>query len=374
MRSTAIERRTLLRLLGAGLASALPLGAARGDAPERLYLGARTDAGGRHRASGFDASGRPAFDLPLPARGHAFAVAPGGRVAVHFARRPGTFALAIDLARGRVLHTFESPPERHFQGHGVFARDGRLLYASENDFEAGRGVIGVYDAERGYRRLGELPAHGIGPHDLRLLPDGRTLVVANGGILTRPELPRVKLNVPTMAPSLAYVDRHDGRLIEAARLPAELHQLGIRHLAVGRDGRVAMAMQYEGPARDRVALVATHRQGETPRLLEAPAEVLRAMRQYCGSAVFDRNARVLAVSAPRGGLVTFWDPTRGRLLATAAVPDASGIAPGKRPGTFLASSGRGGVLAIDARTGKSNRIRSDFLERGRWDNHLAASG
>ena len=41
--------------------------------------------------------------------------------------------------------TIPSIEGRHFFGHGVFSPDGKLLYATENDFEAARGVIGVYD-------------------------------------------------------------------------------------------------------------------------------------------------------------------------------------------------------------------------------------
>src|SRR3546814_20493551 len=80
-----------------------------------------------------------------------------------------------------------APDGRHFYGHAVFDRAERLLYTTENDYEAGRGVIGVWDADAGYARAGELDAHGIGPHDLALGPDGRSLVIANGGLLTHPD-------------------------------------------------------------------------------------------------------------------------------------------------------------------------------------------
>jgi len=33
-----------------------------------------------------------------------------------------------------------------------------------------------------------LLAHGISPHDINLLGDGQTLVIANGGIVTHPGL------------------------------------------------------------------------------------------------------------------------------------------------------------------------------------------
>ena len=82
----------------------------------------------------------------------------------------------------------------------------------------------------------------------RLLSDGETLVVANGGLATHPDLNRAKRNLPTMAPSLCTIDRRDGALLQELRLDPALHQLSIRHLAVGPADTVALAMQYEGAA------------------------------------------------------------------------------------------------------------------------------
>jgi hypothetical protein len=374
MRSTVIDRRRMLALAAAALAApvcARDPGRAAGAA-RAAYLSACADAAGQHRVRGFDARGRLAFDLALPGRGHAFALRPDARIAVNFARRPGRFAAVLDLRRGVQLHTIETPYERHFQGHGTFSHDGRMLYACENDFDAARGVLGVYDAAQRFRRVAELPTHGIGPHDVRLLSDGVTLAVANGGIATHPDWPRLKLNVPDMAPSLAYVDRRDGRLLEAVRLAPQLHQLGIRHLALGHADNVAIAMQYEGPAGDEVPLVATHRRGDALRLCNGPPAMQRAMRHYCGSVAFDRAGQVLAVSAPRGNLITCWDAMRGAYLCAVQLADGCGIAPAPRPGRFLASSGRGGALEIDARSGRATPVVSAMLAAAHWDNHLAA--
>ena len=374
MRWMATSRRTSLGLLAGALAGPLLPAPLRAEADRRVYLSARGDMHGGFRVSVFTSGGAAVFDLPLPARGHSFAVRPDGRVAVLFARRPGAFALVIDVVNGRALGTFTTPDDRHFYGHGAFSPDGRLLYATENDFTAERGVIGVYGANRGYQRLGELPTHGIGPHEVRLLADGETLAVANGGIATHPDLPRVKLNLPDMAPSLVYLDRRDGRLLHAVRLDPELHQLSIRHLAIGRHGAVVVAMQYEGPAGDPVPLIASHR-GDAPlRLFKAPAGVQRALKQYCGSIAFDRNARVIAVSAPRGNVVTFWEADSGRYLSAVAVPDGCGVAPAARSGMFLASSGRGGITMVEARSGWSRSVPAAFLNNARWDNHLAPAG
>ncbi|MBC7134892.1 MAG: DUF1513 domain-containing protein, partial [Oceanibaculum nanhaiense] len=202
-----ISRRHLLtRSALAGLAAAGALTGldARVLAREAkgLYLSARADREGKFFASGFDADGAKLFDLPMPARGHGSAVSPdgrpSGRQAVFFGRRPGRFALVIDSASGRVAHTIPAIEDRAFAGHGLFVKGGRLLLATEIDYAGKRGLIGLYDAADSFRRIGEWQTGGLDPHDLRLLPDGRTLIVANGGILTHPEVQRMKLNLDSM--------------------------------------------------------------------------------------------------------------------------------------------------------------------------------
>ena len=370
----AIDRRCALRLLAGGLGAAFWPGGARTERKERRYLSASAAAPGRYRVAGFSESGEALLDCALPARGHAFAVRPDGRRAVHFARRPGEFALVLDIDRGAVLHRFAPPQDRRFQGHGVFNPSGRLLYATENDFEAGRGTVGIYDARDGFRRLGELSSGGVGPHDIRLLPDGRTLAVANGGIHTHPDYPRAKLNLPTMEPSLCFIDRETGELRRKLRLGAGLRQLSIRHLAVGREGRVAVAMQYEGSGGDRVLLIALCRPGGPLRLLEAPPSILRAMKQYCGDVCFDPAGSSFAVSAPRGNIITVWDGADGRFLHSTRLADCCGLAPGRRAGEFAASSGQGGIFLLDGHTRKLQRLSTGLPESRRWDNHLATDG
>ena len=368
MPSTAIDRRQALRLLAAGLAA--PVGKSAGaSGPARdVYLSAGATEPGRYRVRALSGAGEVLLDHALPERGHAFAVSPDNRQAVHFARRPGGFALVLDPGRGIVTQRFAPPNDRRFQGHGVFSSNGRLLYATENDFGAGHGAVGIYDARSGFGRLGEFSSHGIGPHDIRLLPDGRTLAVANGGIHTHPDFPRVKLNIPTMEPSLCFIDSKTGELQQRLGLANDLRFLSIRHLAVGARGQVAIAMQYEGPAGDRVPLVALCRPASLLFLLEAPAPVLAAMKHYCGDVCFDRAGRRFAVTAPRGNLVTLWDGMEGKFLHSMQLTDCCGLAPGTRDGEFLASSGEGGVFVLDQHTRRA--FPTGFPEPHHWDNHL----
>ena len=143
------------------------------------------------------------FRIDLPGRGHAAAAHPNRPEAIAFARRPGTFAIILDCLSGKPVNLVEAPPNRHFCRHGAYSADGELLFTTENDFSQSLGVVGVWDASKGYVRIGEMSSGGVGPHDMHLMADGQTLVVANGGIETHPDSGRTKLNLQTMRPNLS---------------------------------------------------------------------------------------------------------------------------------------------------------------------------
>lgn len=367
-----LSRRVVLSGLGA--AAMLPLleRAAFGVSTTRLYLNAYGERGAFGLA-GFDGAGRIRYRLALPGRGHSFAKRDDGRIAVAFSRRPGNYALVFDPAAGTALHLIAAAEDRNFCGHGAFSADGKLLFATEAVGSTGDGVLGIYDAACGWKRLGEVSTHGLDPHEVRLMPDGRTLVVANGGILMRSDMPRLKLNIPEMDPSLVYLDARDGRLIRQVRPATELRQLSIRHIAIDRRGRVAVAMQYEGRETDPVPLVALH---DAPagagRLdyLPLPEEQRAAMRQYCGSAAMDDSGRFLAVSSPRGNRLLVWDLERLMLVRVGEARDVCGVAAEPQAG-FLVSNGLGRIYRLDD-DGRMDAI----AEAGRlqWDNHMVVAG
>lgn len=371
-----ISRRLFLTgsaLAGLAAAGALPGGDARMLARGRqaLFLSARADREGRFFASGFDATGAKQFDLPLPARGHGAAVSPDGRYGVFFGRRPGRFALVVDAARGMVAHTIPARDDRAFAGHGLFVEGSRLLLATEIDYAGERGLIGLYDPTDSWRRIGEWQTGGMDPHDLRLLPDGRTLIVANGGILTHPEVQRLKLNLDTMDSSVAFLDVMDGRLIEQRRLPGEFFLLSLRHMAVTAGGETVIAMQYEGPQSDLVPLVGLARPGREIALLEMPDAAWARLKNYCGSAAVDAGGTILGVTSPRGGRALFWEAATRRPLQPLTLADGCGLAAAPVPGCFIVSNGLGALVEYDPVSGRSRALDSGFND-ARWDNHIVA--
>src|SRR5690606_20855206 len=152
MRLMEIDRRRFLALTAlAGLSPAV-LRAAPAPAAERmaaqaqagrpLYLAAR-QARGRYEAAVLDAQGRDQLVVPMPARGHSFALDPARGRAVVFGRQPGFFAVAFQIDGAQPPVALQAAEGRHFFGHGVFLPDGRRMLATENDYEAGHGVLGV---------------------------------------------------------------------------------------------------------------------------------------------------------------------------------------------------------------------------------------
>ncbi|MGF7162689.1 hypothetical protein FHS85_004344 [Rhodoligotrophos appendicifer] len=362
-----MDRRSLLKALSVTSMGVLmsPVEALSRAPASPLYLSALTDDRGNHAAV-FDEQGVMKTVIDLPDRGHGGAFAPRSEEAVIFARRPGTFGVVFNRHTGRIIASLSSPEGRHFYGHGIYSPDGRLLYTTENDYEAGAGVIGIWDVAGGYNRLGECPSFGIDPHDIRLMSDGKTLAIANGGILTHPALDRQKLNIPEMAPSLVLVDPAAAALMAEVKLPPDLHKLSIRHMGVNALGHIGIAMQYEGPDQDLPPLAFIWRGGE-PQLLEAPQSILRRMTNYCGSAALDATGTVLAISSPRGNIMTFWSMNDGALIETADIEDGCGVAAaGDR--RFLLSSGAGERRIHNLhRPGEETRLAS---VDGHWDNHI----
>ncbi|MDX1433375.1 MAG: DUF1513 domain-containing protein [Gammaproteobacteria bacterium] len=332
-----------------------------------IFAGCHTDTDGGHYVTLFRLPGVVHARHRLPGRGHGIVHDAHGARFVVLARRPGRFAVVIDAESGRIVDRFEAPDDRHFYGHGVFSGDGRFLYTTENDFDAGRGVVGVRDAARGFHRAGEFPSHGVGPHQIGLLPGGEALVVANGGIRTHPDSGRAKLNVDSMQSSLAIIDASDGALIDRAALDASLHKLSIRHIDVSPRGEVAIAMQHQGPKQDRVPLVAVWRSGRVVPC-RAPQAVWKRMRQYTGSVAFDAGGRYLAVTCPRGNMATLWSAVSGRFLRAFDIDDGCGVAAHAEAGIFVATGSAGGCMRIDAASGRSRRLEGRVP--GMWDNHL----
>ena len=352
-------------MAAASVAPLLPL-SARASTDE-LYAAALREPDGSYAVALFTPETGIVQKTPLPGRGHSCLVRPGGSECIAFARRPGTFAVALDLEGRTAPLAFASSPGRHFYGHGAFSRDGRLLYATENDYANRKGVIGVRDASAGYGPVGEFSSGGIGPHDIAMLPDGRTLVVANGGIATHPDFGREPLNLSTMTPNLAYIDVETGDLLERHELPFDMHRLSIRHLAVAENGSVIFGCQHKGARNVRPDLVGFHKRGEDLKLAEVPRSTNDRLKGYVASVATDASGEIAVVTSPRGGVALYFDVPGRRFLGLDAFPDVSGVVARQSRSGFVLTSG----------TGRIGQTRGEGIaelgeQKVAWDNHVTA--
>ncbi|MCX7559252.1 DUF1513 domain-containing protein [Sulfitobacter sp. F26204] len=332
------------------------------DVGAPAYLSAAAKPEGTYALCGIDQSLNIVFEIPLPARGHAAAAHPLRPEAVAFARRPGTFAMVINCLTGKPKVTIEAPSGRHFYGHGAFSASGDWLYTTENDYEIGRGCVGVWDVARGYVRVAEFDSGGIGPHDVKRLAHSDVLVIANGGIDTHPETGRTKLNIPTMQSNLAYIE--GGVVVDSYALPPEMQKNSIRHLAVGTTGTVAFGMQWQadGPV---AALVGRHRRGDALELMHATSDAVRTLEGYVGSIAYSADGRTIAATSPRGGVLHLYDTKGMTLERILPITDVCGVAP-SAAGLF-ATAGTGEILGVSKRQTVVRTTRGY-----KWDNHLVS--
>lgn len=354
--TAALSRRFVLRGFGAALAAiGLPAAAAAESAGNPLFATAFMD-GGRFGMAILDRDGVLLRQIALPGRGHDVAADAGGRHLVAFARRPGVFAVAIDRRRDGEPVVFHCPPNRHFYGHGLFIDKGRLLVATENDYGNGQGVLGLYDATDGFRRIGEWSSHGTGPHDLALSPDGSSLIVANGGMETHPDFGRQILNLAFMEPSLVFLDAADGSLRERHTLPPQWSRLSTRHLDVMPDGRVFVGCQWQGEANECPPLLLSFALGEDRREHDLGALADR-LNGYVGSVSANRRSGLIAITSPRGDIAIFMEAASGRVVGSQAGIDLCGAAP--LANGFVTSTGTGNF---------AGRARAPLA----FDNHILA--
>lgn len=284
----------------AALACAPALTRAGGVKPPRLAAAWQGEYGYQVGILQADAGNlRVTAALDVPTRAHALYQEPGGTL-LAIARRPGDWLLRWD-AQGNPLAWHWIEPRRAFTGHVV--SDGDMLYVTETDLDSGAGLIGVRDAKTLEKRA-EWLTHGIDPH--QLVWDARhpgALIVANGGVPTRPETGRAKVDLDRMDSSLVRIDVATGEMLGQWRL--DDRRLSLRHLAWNGD-LLGIALQAEHDAAyDKTAApVLALFDGDTLRPVAAP----QPLAGYGGDIVATRApvCSGFAVSCPRAqGIALF---------------------------------------------------------------------
>jgi uncharacterized protein len=359
LRSGLIDRRAFVKAAGIGFLACLrPAALMALERADAVFASGIRAADGSFAVATVTERGEIVDRVALPARAHGMAFSRATGRTVAFARRPGTYAMIFDPFGRTEPIVITATEGRHFYGHGTFSPDGKLLYASENDFDANRGIIGFYDAGNRFARLGEYQTFGTGPHDMTVSDDGHMLIVANGGIETHPEFGRTKLNLDHMQPSLTLIDAATGALIEKHGLPPDYAKVSTRHVDIDASGKIWFACQSEGPRNSLPPLVGHFARGEDLSFVTLPDETTRALGNYVGAIAVNRRENLVGVTSPINGTAVTLDARTGAVLKVESVANAAGIA--AKPDGF----------AVSSYDGLFDGARSDVA----WDQHIVRIG
>ncbi|MGJ8527580.1 DUF1513 domain-containing protein [Maritalea sp.] len=298
----------------------------------------------------------------LPGRGHDVVQCPNSGNLLVFARRPGLFAALFDKA-GKPIGQVTAPAGRHFYGHGIFSKDGKIFYATENDFDGANGIIGIYRiSTQQIERIGEFASNGIGPHDIQLSADDQFLIVANGGIETHPDFARTKLNLTTMRPNISWISAKDGAVMASFEAPASWHKLSLRHMA-SHDGReVWVGGQQQGNVLVDVPLIARVSLDEGLNFIELPPSHQQNLAGYVGSIKLNADGKHICVTSPKGKRLTIFD-RHGNVIQSTHYNDVCALAPNGK-NTFQFGTGFGAFGATEGKVFEIDNIQ--------FDNHMIA--
>lgn len=337
---------------------------------------------------GIDSDREIVWQTPLPERVHDILIQPahlerigqdGAHVAV-MGRRPSEKFWILDASSGKIIHSISAQDNRHYYGHACYSLEGDVLYVTENNTQDFSGIIGVYDVASGYQKISEFASHGIGPHEIVMHTDGDTLVIANGGIKTE-RASREELNIDSMQPSLAYLNRHDGTLLE--QITPEHNQMSVRHLAMHDNGTVVIGIQFQGERHLRVPMVLTHQRGEPEfsalQMPQTDSKGWHRFHHYIASIAVDSERNLVCATSPIGGCAAVFDLTTGLMVGETELPDCAGVTTFSMENKaeqlseqaapqFLVSDGQGYLssIRVERLTDINGTINSDDEQGAPW--------
>lgn len=346
-------------------------------APDIAMLSAFSNTGGNHFAALLGSGGEILHQVSLPRRSHAAIYNRHQDEALFFCRRPGNQIFVFKRNSAALSQIISANAGRHFYGHGILVDDGRILLATENQYQSGAGVVTVRDTRNNYRVINEIPSHGIGPHELVSFADGSRIAIANGGLRTHPDASRVPLNLNDMKSNVSVVDWQTGALLQQYR-PGN-HRLSLRHLSLNSEGKIFVGGQLQGASAKATPLVMTAEPRQGLREMTTPDSFSRQQKFYTASVCcVQSNTRCRAVTSfPKGNSLTLWDDEK--IIAQIQRRDIAGVCQLKDQSVVF-STGTGDIGALDLDQSQLHQTQVDQAKAStlreypgiRWDNHLIA--
>lgn len=276
-----------------------------------------------------DDAGFPLSLIPMDFFGHGVTPDPTDPTVISVFEKRGRGACEISLGEGRVTRTITTAANRQFYGHGAYSPDGKLLYSTETVIEGDyTGLIAVRDA-RTHEYLGEFPSYGSSPHDCRLIDNGSTMLITNGGG------PRGGI-----APSVTFVDVKTQQLKE--KLEFDTDHVNAGHVDIDSKGGLAVvSAQREGLPDKAPGGITLRLPNGRFHTLKQPAAIVERLLGESLSVCIHEPSNIVGATTPAGNLLTFWDLENGELVRHYEVPNPRGIELSLDGGHFIVSYGFG---------------------------------
>jgi hypothetical protein len=262
---------------------------------------------------------------------HAVAFHPHDASTLVVFEKKGPGAAAIRSGDG--LEVIAATPGRHFYGHGTFDAEARVLFSVESVIGGGAGALIVRDGTT-FQPIGELPSHGVSPHDCWLL-DGGVLAVTNGGGVIR----------AGSLGNVAFVEIASGRLLGRHEIVHERFNAG--HLWVNAEGRLIVASAprdgLPNPSK-QLGAVSFGTRDSGVNVADPPRATRRRMLGESLSVVVAGERAF--VSHPDGNVVTVWDA--GTLVESLPFDQPRGLAISDDESTLVVSHRHSSSVVLTA--------------------------
>ena len=372
--TNSLTRRQLLK--GMGVMASAPIISSCGLTNQDLWISAAGNGKNNNpyglawsspQSSFFHAHDSGQLDSPF--RGHGLTKNPTRpQQAIMFSRRLGNQALVVNTHSKQTEGILTSPSHLYMEGHGCFNHDGSLLFCSESNKHTQQGVITVRDPQS-FNVIKELSSGGIGPHEVLMLPNKNTLVVANGGLIK--DQKGTLVNGATMAPNISLLDIESGEI--QSSYPSHHAKASLRHMDISSDGIIAIAAQVQrlhvGHKRP-IALTSLIKPNGQVIELQAPEMLLKKLNDYVGSVRINNQFRTAAFTSPRGDLAMFWNIDTGQYIGHHFFHNVCGLTISSNEEYFVLSNSAGKIRQVHGNSLIENRNLRQSFPQIQWDNHM----
>ncbi len=255
----------------------------------------------------------------------------------------GPGACEYDIESREVIRPIEALEHHLFYGHGAYSTDGSVLFATESRIGTKDGTISVRDADT-LNILGQFPSYGKSPHECKLVDQGQTMLVTNGGGAHGEEMP-----------SVSYIDVASEKLLEQVSLSNE--DINAGHVALNSSGQlIVVSAPRSGLSQRQPGGVSIGREHGKLSPAKAAADFTQQLYGEALSVSIHDGLGLAAVTHPDGNIVTIWSLQSQRLVKSIQLPGPRGVELTIDQSAFIISFGsEASVLTIPVDTLEPDR-------------------